>query len=108
MAFLLKINAARRLSGSEGRRPALSFSSYGEAFKASREIFGYLAEHTTRAAGIGYPYFSITYDDGTPIFSGHLESARLPRCGVEHFYIAGHNALDGRSYRQCLTCKECR
>ena len=50
MAFLLKINAARRLSGSEGRRPALSFSSYGEAFKASREIFGYLAEHTTRAA----------------------------------------------------------
>lgn len=62
MAFLLKINAARRLSGSEGRRrPALSFSSYGEAFKASREI-----------------------------------------------YIAGHNALDGRSYRQCLTCKECR
>ena len=29
MAFLLKINAARRLSGSEGRRrPALSFSSY--------------------------------------------------------------------------------
>lgn len=28
MAFLLKINAARRLSGSEGRRAALSFSSY--------------------------------------------------------------------------------
>lgn len=50
MAFLLKIYAARRLSGSEGRRPALSFSSYGEAFKASREIFGYLVEHTTRAA----------------------------------------------------------
>lgn len=61
MAFLLKINAARRLSGSGGRRPALSFSSYGEAFKASREI-----------------------------------------------YMVGHNALDGRSYRQCLTCKECR
>lgn len=61
MTILLKINAARRLSGSEGRRPALSFSSYGEAFKASREI-----------------------------------------------YIAGHNALDGRSYRQYLTCKECR
>lgn len=50
MTILLKINAARRLSGSEGRRPALAFSSYGEAFKASREIFGYLAEHTTRAA----------------------------------------------------------
>lgn len=28
MTILLKINAARRLSGSEGRRPALSFSSY--------------------------------------------------------------------------------
>ena len=50
MAFLLKINAARRLSGN---------------------------------------------------------TARLPRCGVEHFYIAGRNALDGRNYRQYLTCKGC-
>ena len=50
MAFLLKINAARRLSGN---------------------------------------------------------AARLPRCGVEHFYIAGRNALDGRNYRQYLTCKGC-